>query len=362
MKWIDSIGKQSRALILLEGFLLVAVLGVIDYATGEELFFLEFYLLPVILLTWFVSEKAGIAVSMVSGIFWFVDDVLGRPPQGRMAISYSNVFLKMLVFIIFTRILSALKNAIARERLAEQKKAKRELEIARKVQDGLFPQVFPQIRTLDYYGICEAANGVGGDYYDFLLLSTDTLGIAIGDVSGKGISAALLMSNLQAMLRSNALLYKNTSDRLVYDINNQLYRSTTGSKFATFFYGIYEDECGRLTYVNAGHNPPFLLRNGCISQLNSSGTVIGLFPNREYQQVQLQLQTGDLLLLFTDGLVEAQNMQEEEFGEERLHKWLLDNGAPTARDLISSLLKEVGAFVGEAQQHDDLTVVALKIL
>ena len=289
MKWVDWIGRQSKTVILFVGFFLVTVLGIIDYKTGEELFFLEFYLLPVILLTWFVSEQAGILASMVSGVFWFLDDVFGRPEQGRLSISYSNVFLKMIMFVILGRILTELKEALAREKIVEQEQAKRELEIAKKVQNGLFPQVLPRMNTLDYFGACEAANGVGGDYYDFVMLSHACLGVGVGDISGKGISSALLMSNLQAMLRSNALLYHDKTNELFHEINNQFCRSTSGSKYATFFYGIYQDDCRRFTYVNAGHNPPILARNGNISYLNSSGTVIGLFPDRIYEQVNLQL-------------------------------------------------------------------------
>jgi sigma-B regulation protein RsbU (phosphoserine phosphatase) len=361
MKLIEFIRKQSKPVIVLEGFLLVVLLGVIDYATGEELFFLEFYLLPIILLTWFVSEKAGIIGTLASGIFWFLDDVFHRPGHDRLLIPYWNVLLKILVFVIFTRILAALKEALDREKAAEQEKVQRELEIARDVQLGLFPQVLPRIQTMDYFGVCEAADVVGGDYYDFLLLSNQTLGVAIGDVSGKGISSALLMANIQAMLRSNAMLYPNATNQLVREINNLLYQSNKAGKFATFFYGVYESTSRRFCYVNAGHNPPLLLRKGAITHLNASGTVIGLFPDREYKQVCLQLEKGDLIVLFTDGLVEARNSKEEEFGEERVSGWMAQTAGLGAKDFITGLLSNVKEFVGQAPQHDDLTVVALKI-
>jgi serine phosphatase RsbU (regulator of sigma subunit) len=360
MRWIDFIRKQSKAVIVFEGFLLVAILGVIDYATGEELFFLEFYLLPIILLTWFASERAGMLGCLVSAVFWFLDDVLGRPAHGGLYTPYYNVFLKMVVFIIFTRILAALKLALDREKAAEADKVRRELEIARKVQEGLFPQVLPRIQTLDYYGVCEAANEVGGDYYDFLLLPNQALGVAVGDVSGKGISSALLMANLQAMLRSNALLYPDL-DQLVHDINNLLYKSNNTGKYATFFYCVYESLMRRLLYVNAGHNPPLLLRKGAIKHLDSSGTVIGLFKDREYKQVELQLEKGDLLVLFTDGMIEARNLKQEEFGEERVTAWMAQTSGVPTKEFITGLLQNVKTFVGAAPQHDDLTIVAMKI-
>jgi len=361
MRWIDLIRKQGKALIAIEGFLLVAILGMIDYATGEELFFLEFYLLPIILLTWFVSETAGVIGCLASGVFWFIDDVMGRPIHGGLFTPYYNVFLKMLVFIVFTRILAALKRALDREKAAEQENVRHELEIARKVQEGLFPQVLPPIKSLDYFGVCEAANEVGGDYYDFLLLPNQALGVAVGDVSGKGISSALLMANLQAMLRSNALLYPDLN-HLVGDINNLLYRSNNTGKYATFFYGIYESQTRRFFYVNAGHNPPLLLRKGAIKHLDSSGTVIGLFKDREYKQIQVQLERGDLLVLFTDGLIEARNLKEEEYGEERVSGWMAQTSGLSAKEFISSLLTNVKTFVGTAPQHDDLTVVAMKVI
>jgi serine phosphatase RsbU (regulator of sigma subunit) len=359
-KWARIILRQSKSLLLAEGLLFVTLFGLADYATGEELFFLEFYLIPVLLVTWCVSEQAGILISLASGIFWFVDDVIGRNPSGRPAISFWNLGLKLIVFLLFVRLLSSLKSALERE----QEHMRNELEIARQVQQRLFPQALPPLKTLDYVGICKPVFEVGGDYYDFVPVEPGGLGVALADVSGKGISSALLMSNLQALIRSRAYQHGHHLDLLVQEINSLLFSSTDDNKYATLFYGLYEDTSQRFTYVNAGHNPPLLFRNHMsdrIEVLKASGTVVGLLPNRLYEEVTIQLNPGDVLILYTDGITEACNEQDQEFGEEQLCQFIESNLHLPAPDLAQSVLHSVQQFADPARQQDDLTLVVLKV-
>jgi len=209
--------------------------------------------------------------------------------------------------------------------IAEQKKMEREIQIAKEVQERLFPQTLPPMRTLEYTGVCRAARGVGGDYYDFLPLGNDRLGIALGDVAGKGISAALLMASLQALLRSGAPLRGEMLNELIGDINRLMCSSTPGNKYATFFYGLYEDNKRKLTYVNAGHLPPMLFRQSerqfqppAPDRLGSGGMVVGMFEEAVYRKDVVEMRPGDLLLLYSDGISEAMNEADEEFGEDRL--------------------------------------------
>ena len=208
------------------------------------------------------------------------------------------------------------------DEVAKRERLNREVEIAREVQERLFPQKLPVIAGLDYAGHCRPALGVGGDYYDFLALPQGHLGIAIGDVSGKGIAAALMMASLQASLRSEATRAPENLAAAVANINRLVYEASASNRYATFFYGQYDPVLGSFDYVNAGHNPPMLFRgadkDGTVIRLEPGGTVVGLLEDAHYEQGSVQLNPGDVLVAFTDGISEAMNLADEEWGEDRL--------------------------------------------
>lgn len=242
--------------------------------------------------------------------------------------------------------------------LAEQ------LRIAQEVQAKLFPQSFPRIASLDYTGLCRAAREVGGDYYDFLQLRPGQLWIVVADISGKGISAALLMANLQALLRSLAPLHGGALADLVCDVNRFLRGTTDGSKFATLFCGVYDSETRMLDYVNAGHCPPVIVRsNGDVGMelLQPTGTVVGLFEDARYEQDRVQLSPGDMLLVYTDGITEAFDSAFREFGESRLHALAADQAHLPIREFCDRILREVSLHAGETPQYDDLTLVVGRV-
>ncbi len=248
-----------------------------------------------------------------------------------------------------------------RERLA------REVEIAREVQERLFPQSLPPVAGLDYSGMCRTALGVGGDYYDFLGLPNGRLGFAVADVAGKGISAALLMASLQASLRGEA---GHGSDlaALMTNLNKRVYEASSTNRYATFFYAEYSPDTRMLQYVNAGHNPPILMRrNGAdwdVRILEASGTVVGLLAGSTYEQACIQLMTGDYLVAFTDGVSEAMNAADDEWGEERLTETIraCAESSLCAADTMRRILSAADTFVAGARQHDDMTLVVLRIL
>jgi len=249
-------------------------------------------------------------------------------------------------------------------RVAEQEALKRELDIARDVQTGLLPRKRPAVDGLDYDGTCRMAREVGGDYYDFLDVGPGRLGLALGDISGKGVSAALLMASLQALLRSRARQLAAAPASLVTQVNESLVESTDPSKFATFFYGVYDSPSKTLRYVNAGHNPPFLLRAGTsvVSRLRPTGMALGFDPGAPYAEGVEALAPGDLLLAFTDGLTEALNESGEEFGEARAAGLLVGNRHLAAGDLQRLFIAELEAFCGSARQHDDVTIVVARVM
>jgi sigma-B regulation protein RsbU (phosphoserine phosphatase) len=248
-------------------------------------------------------------------------------------------------------------------RVADQEALKRELDIARDVQAGLLPQKRPAIAGLDYDGTCRMAREVGGDYFDFLDLGSGRLGMALGDVSGKGVSAALLMASLQALLRSRAKQFADDPASLVTQVNESLADSTDPSKFATFFYAVYDPATRTLRYVNAGHNPPFLLRSGTsvVSRLRPTGMALGFDRAAVYAEGCDTLATGDVLLAFTDGLTEALNEAGEEFDDARAAGLLVGNRHLGATDLQRVVTAELEAFCGRAPQHDDVTIVVARV-
>ncbi len=238
-----------------------------------------------------------------------------------------------------------------------------QFRIAEEVQKHLFPRVLPTFDTLDFCGFCKPAWQVGGDFFDFLRLSETEFCVAVGDISGKGISAALLMASLHALLRSHAPYHRREVSRLLGDVNRLLCAMTDDQRFATCFYAVFDAEAGSLTYGNAGHNPPLLIRGSGAAETESlpaSGLMLGIFESSTYDQVQLPFAVGDTLIIYTDGIVEAQNEEGEEFGEERLRQVLQSNLDLPPRELQREILRVVEEFVAGYEQSDDLTLVVVR--
>jgi sigma-B regulation protein RsbU (phosphoserine phosphatase) len=247
-------------------------------------------------------------------------------------------------------------------RAAEQEAMRREMEIAREVQAGLFPRRRPIVSGLDYDGVCLTAREVGGDSFDFLDLGAGRLGVTVADIAGKGVSAALLMASLQAMLRSRAPQQVDDPAALVAGVNAMLSATTDRNKFATLFYGNY-DAAGRcLSYVNAGHNPPLLYRAGREDalRLEPTGMALGLTADAAYTAARCRLDPGDLLVIFTDGITEAFDAGGEEFGDDRLETAIRRVRDQPASGIQREVLREVADFAGAASQSDDMTLVVVR--
>lgn len=256
-----------------------------------------------------------------------------------------------------------LMSAIADE-VAQRERLNREVEIAREVQERLFPQTLPPIAGVEYAGACRPALGVGGDYYDFLALPGGRLGIAIGDVSGKGIAAALTMASLQASLRGEATRAPEDLAALVSNVNRLVYEASSSSRYATFFYAQYNPATRQLTYVNAGHNPPMLFhgtgKDFRLSRLETGGTVVGLLESFPYEQGSLRIEPGDVLIAFTDGISESMNSADEEWGEGPLIETVKACSDLSPAETITRIMQAADKFVAGAKQHDDMTLVVLR--
>lgn len=250
-------------------------------------------------------------------------------------------------------------------RATEQEKLRQEIRIAQEVQSRLFPQERPRLDTLRYDGACRSARGVGGDYFDFLKLPDGTLGLTLADIAGKGLPAALLMASLQALVRSHATSHHDDLAELAAELNRHLFESTGDSRFATFFFGIYDDRSRLLRYVNAGHNPPLLLRSaasGCeLLRLEAEDMVLGVLPERRYHERRVQLLPDDLLVIYSDGITEASNEHEEEFGEQRLVDLLRESAGRDVEEIVCRIQGDVVRFLGSVPQPDDMTLIVARV-
>jgi sigma-B regulation protein RsbU (phosphoserine phosphatase) len=279
---------------------------------------------------------------------------------------YSNADKRLLGFVATQTGLALENSRLAAEVVAEaaqRERLNREIEIAREVQERLFPQELPVVPGLDYAGSCRPALGVGGDYYDFIELPGGKLGVAIGDVSGKGIAAALLMASLRASLRGQTIQGAENLASLMANVNKLVYESSSSNRYATFFYAQYDPTTRILTYLNAGHNPPLIFRKPHeLIRLEAGGPVVGLLPMFTYEQAAVTLVPGDLLVAFTDGISEAMNSADQEWGEERLIEaaWSLDAGSAAQR--MTSLIAAADGFAAGAKQHDDMTIIVARVL
>ena len=248
----------------------------------------------------------------------------------------------------------------AAERRESERRAAHELEIAKEVQLRLFPQSLPAIQSLEYAGACIQARQVGGDYYDFLSFGSGRLGLVLGDISGKGIAAALLMANLQANLRTQYAVAMQDPVGFLLAVNDLFYENTAANAYASLFFGEYDDRTRRLRYANCGHLSPLLLRaRGELERLDSTCTVLGLFKDWKCAMAECSLDPGDALALYTDGVTESFNAAGEEFGEARLIELLRRNCRHSAQRLLDSIVDEVRRFSPQ-EQHDDITLIVAK--
>jgi phosphoserine phosphatase RsbU/P len=351
------------------------------------------------------------------------DQLIGILSVGqRRARHKYSVKDKEMLMSVAGELAFVIENARLIERMVSEEQLRRELQLAAEVQQGLLPSEPPSSEHLELSGFCRPARGIGGDYYDFLPLSGEQLGVAIADVAGKGISAALVMATVQAALRSQTMAHNAGTHSpteltdLVVAINRLLCRSTGAATYVTFFYAQFDEATKHLTYVNAGHNPPLLLSardgrrlsdtgrgvpnvatdysrttgaNGLGEEvlaealplhdspprirlvdevktrdwlaLKTGGTVVGLFDPCLYEQETIQLQSGDLLVAYTDGVTEALNQAGEEFGEHRLQHAIGRTAHLKAEQVRDLLVREIEDWCQGAPQHDDLTFLIMKV-
>jgi sigma-B regulation protein RsbU (phosphoserine phosphatase) len=251
----------------------------------------------------------------------------------------------------------------------ERQRLQSELEIAREVQSQLFPHYIPHLKGVEVLGMCRPAQSVSGDFYDYMELPPARLALAFGDVSGKGISAALVMATLHSLIRAQLSLVAqlhgddetlHSTSQVIARVNQQLHLSTAANKFATLFFGTYDQDTSALIYSNAGHLPPLLIRNHRASRLEVHGMVVGAFPHAPYTSSLLRLEAGDLVVAFTDGITEPQNAYGDEFGEDRLAELLLREADQPVAEIIDNVMREIDLWTGSPILQDDRTMLVLR--
>ena len=362
-KFFKSIEKIPKSALFALTVLTVIILGLADYATGEDFSFYIFYVIPVFFIVWFGGKWQGLIISMLCLISWYIDSFIGRPEISNYLAFYWNMILQFVFFLILIFTLSSLKKSIEKQELIEKEKIRREFEIAAQVQDKLFPQEKPGIENLDYFGICKPAEAVGGDYFDYFKIRNDEIVFAIGDIAGHGLSSALLMAGLVGFVRSNATIYRDKLNEFMNKINKLMCNSTDGSKFATFFYSIYNETDKSLKFINAGHNPPLLYRmkTNTFSELKTNGFIIGAVPDIKYNEVSESLQEKDILVFYTDGITEAFNLKDELYGTERMKEVINNNINLNAKEICNEILNSVNKYSIGKEQADDMTLLVIKI-
>jgi phosphoserine phosphatase RsbU/P len=283
---------------------------------------------------------------------------LGDKITGKVYTKSDLEFLQTLGNIAIISI----ENARLFQETLEKQRLEEEMALARIIQNRLLPKKMPEFKNIKIAGLNVPSKHVGGDYFDVIRISESLLGITIADVSGKGMPASLLMSNLQASLHS--LIYEQYDlNHLVRRINNVIFNNTDTEKYITFFYGQLDLNTLEFSFVNAGHNPPYLLhRNKEIDELSEGGIILGMMPDMPYQIGKCTFKQGDTLLLYTDGVTETMTNDEEEYEEHRLKKFMLKNCANLSPEKINEILiQELTDFANGAQQSDDITILTLKV-
>ncbi len=303
-------------------------------------------------------------------VVWLVAPPVPQTLSHLIATGWKFPFLITFAFGVSSFLYHSTKDRLERRNVELQQTVERgaarlemreqELERAREIQQSLLPKEIPQLPGFEVAGAWQPASTVSGDYYDVLRLGDHRLGICIADVVGKGVSAALLMANVQAAVRAFASESASPS-QVCGKVNTLLHENIATGKFVTFLYGILDGEMHTFQYSNAGHLYPILISEGSIRMLDQGGVVLGVFPAWTYEDSMIEMKTGDRLLLFTDGITEALDANAREFEEAGIATFALANRTLSAKDLNSRLLAQVTAYCG-AQFQDDATLLVIAAL
>ena len=344
----EHIENLKKGNILLIALILLAIIGLADFATGVELSISIFYLFPIILCSWYIGRKSGLTVSLFSALIWFAAENFSSRQYSSFIILSINAILMLGIFVIISEIFSALRLSIEREN-----------QLAIKVQKGLLPKKFPVFDSLQLSVTWKPYGFVSGDYYDFVKLDENKLGVCIADVSGHGVAAALLMANIQAAFRitlRNNYLPQNVFKQL----NHTIKQHQLSDKFVSFFYGIIDLDEKSFIYSNAGHPPPVIInKEGLVLPLNKGGTMLGVMTDYYCEYEKIDLIDGDVIMLYTDGLSEAKNQSSKLFGEDNLINVCKSSREYDSHEINHTIINAVNEY-NNSYYDDDYTLMVIK--
>ncbi len=384
---LSHFSRQSPRALLTRAYLTILLVSVVDYVTGPELSLLLVYFLPIIIISWYLGKQQGMTTAIAATAATAIHDLLRTDSFAVMAfrdvLPYWLIFQRGALFLIVSVIVAAL-------RASEDDKRHADYRLARQVQSFLIPQTSRSLTGFDCFGFCKSFDHLSGDFFDLVPLGPTKLAIIVGDICGKGISAALLMAYVQGVLRSHGPFSEEKLSALLSTVNRSLHLSTAEDKFATLFIGIYDEKRRTLTYVNAGHDPPTLFRRGVSAhpvrlpetsphmdsppgdhipgtlfdavKLEPGGLLLGVDPDVQYCTSLLKLQYGDILVCDTDGLKEAMNAEGEMYGPERLASIVISHRERSSREIHGSIMADLDRFIEDKPQFDDMTLVVGKVV
>ena len=362
--------RQSRIVQILVFLGLFAVTAWLDLAIDPDLSLFALYLIPTLYSAWFMGIFWGYLSCLASAVVCFIEDWGLTTFYQHTLIPHWNLGERLTVLVVIVTIVNALKSALEDEHEAERRGVQREFEIASEVQMRLLPSQAPDYPGLDFGFFYQPAREVGGDYYDFIPFSPERMGLAVGDASGKGLSSALLMASLQGLVRTNLAVRQGEVGRFVTELNQSVYKLTASERYATLFFATVDVSSQTLHYVNAGHNPPLLFRGGTsvahgqsnAESLEGGGPPVGVFAQSQYRSETVLLHDGDVLVAYTDGVVEALSPQQVEFGKERLSNIVRMSLSFGAAEICKRIAEGLEAFIAECPQWDDVTFVVMKVM
>jgi serine phosphatase RsbU (regulator of sigma subunit) len=360
--------QQSRASRIAVFFMLFALTAWLDLIVDRDLSLFALYLIPTLYSGWYLGTGWAYGSCFAGGVVWFIDDWPGWRHYHHVLVPYGNLAGRISVLTIIVAIVSALRNALEDQYKAERRVVERDLEIASEVQKRLLPAEPPDCSGLDLAFAYRGAQQLSGDYYDFIPLSSERIAITVGDVSGKGLPGALLMAATESLVRSNLAMREGKLARFASELNARLYAETATERYVTLFFAIVDTSSQELHYVNAGHNPPLFFRKWTLTTgrsvpglLDKGGPPLGLFPATQYLSGHTALQEGDVLVLYTDGVLDALNAEQQRFGEARLTEVVRASLSQTSAEICRSVMDRLDAFTSGDPQWDDITLMVIKV-
>lgn len=364
--------RGVQALGFLGLFVPIACLDLaLDLVLDSDPSLFALYLIPTLYSAWFLGIRWGYVSCLASAVVWVIEDWGEVAFYHHTLVPYWNLIERLILITGIVAMVNALRRGLEDkyEHEAARRRSQKEFEIACEVQIRLLPSQAPDYPRLDFGFFYQSAREVGGDYYDFVPFNSEQMGLAVGDVSGKGLASSLLMASLQGLVRTNLAVRQGEVARCVTELNDSFYKLTANHRYATLFVAVVDASNQTLQYVNAGQNPPLLFRNGAPSALGLSttesldcgGPPVGILARSQYRSEHVLLHDGDVLVAYTDGVVEALNARQEEFGEERLSDIVRSSLSLGAAEICKRITERLQAFMAEGPQWDDITLVVMKV-